>query len=94
MDLGHPASADQLTDVVPPAQQTTCAVHPLPPFSSSSSFLLPGPRLSRLGAGVVTTGGWITAVGVALMLGDEVAVVGLGAGVMVPPSGPRFDRKR
>jgi hypothetical protein len=41
MDFGHSAAANQCADLVPPAQQTSCAVHYLPSLLSSWLLALP-----------------------------------------------------
>jgi hypothetical protein len=62
MHLGHPAATDQGADLVPPAQQTSCAVHFLPSFMSSWPLVLSLGLSSRPGldealAGEATTRG-------------------------------------
>jgi len=88
MDLGHSAAADELTDLVTPAQQARCAVHYLPFFLPLS---LPLPGVGWLGTDEATTGA--VALELEVDVREVVAVAEVVArGVFVAPSPLPWDR--
>ena len=87
VDFGHSAATNQLSDLIPPAQQTSCTVHCLPSFALLWPLALPFARLSWPGVGELPVGGAISVVApvlsVALLLFEEDGPVGVAMGVGV-----------
>jgi hypothetical protein len=86
VDLGHSAAADELTDLVTPAQQARCAVHDLPFFLPLS---LPLPGVGWLGTDEATTGA--VALELEVDVREVVAVAEVVGVVLAAPSPLAWD---